>query len=164
MSSEKLVSNTLETSDLYYEVFGTGDPILFLHGFGANIASWSYIVSLLSKQYKLILVDLRGFGASPKPIDNKYSIKDHAFSIYEFVQKHDLKNLTIAGHSLGGGVALITALRLINDGQNRLSSLILIDSVGYRQILPAFLNFLGCQLSETSEYIYCRVNSRSNQS
>jgi pimeloyl-ACP methyl ester carboxylesterase len=81
MNSERAVSNTLELPNLHYEVYGTGDPILFLHGFGANISSWKYIITPLSKHYKLILVDLKGFGASPKPRNNKYSTQDHILAI-----------------------------------------------------------------------------------
>jgi pimeloyl-ACP methyl ester carboxylesterase len=133
----------LDQASLYYETHGTGDPILFLHGFGANIYAWRHIVAPLSKHYQLILVDLKGFDASPKPDDKKYSISDQADLISQFIVKHNLKNLTIVGHSFGGGVALLTAIQLSENGSNRLSALILIDSIAYKHPSP--------YLSELSE-------------
>jgi len=136
--------NTQDESevDLYYEVCGRGPPILFLHGFGTNMYSWRYWVTPLSEQYQLILVDLKGFGSSPKPPDKHYSIADQATLISQFIRRHNLRNLTIIGHSFGGGVALVTALYLTEQDPNRLAKLILIDSIAYEQSLPQFIKLL----------------------
>jgi pimeloyl-ACP methyl ester carboxylesterase len=128
--------------DLYHETHGTGAPILLLHGFGGSVYSWRYLVPSLSKHYKLLLVDLKGFGSSPKPHDKHYSVYDQAILIYKFILQHDLRNLTIIGHSLGGIVALVTALYLNESDPSRLIKLILIDSVGYEQQFPRFIEIL----------------------
>jgi len=128
--------------NLYYEIYGKGAPLLFLHGFGTNIYSWRYWVNPLSEQYRVILVDLKGYGSSPKPYDKHYSIPDQATLIYRFILQHDLRNLTIIGHSFGGGVALMTALYLTEQDPSRLVKLILIDSIGYEQPLPQFIKLL----------------------
>ena len=136
--------NTQDESqvDLYYEVCGRGTPILCLHGFGTNMYSWRYWVTPLSEQYQLILVDLKGFGSSPKPPDKHYSIADQATLISQFIRRHNLRNLTIIGHSFGGGVALVTALHLTEQDPSRLAKLILIDSIAYEQSLPQFIKLL----------------------
>ena len=57
----------------YYEI-GSGEPMILLHGFGASSYSWNEILEPLSRKNKLILIDLKGFGLSDKPLDDKYSI------------------------------------------------------------------------------------------
>ena len=54
---------------LYREVYGAGDPILCLHGLGANLYSWRHFIAPFSQHNKLILVDFKGCGRSPKPLD-----------------------------------------------------------------------------------------------
>lgn len=123
-------------------MYGAGDPVLCLHGLGASTYSWRELIGPLSKQYKLILVDFRGFGASPKPNDKHYSIQEHADSIYQFILEHDLKNLTLVGNSFGGAVSLLVAIRLCEEERGRFSKLILIDSGGYNLHLPFHLKLL----------------------
>lgn len=127
---------------LHHTSHGQGRPILFIHGFGASSYSWQRIVPKLSQTNRLILIDLKGHGASPKPLDTAYSLKDQADLVTEFIQEHDLHNLTLVGHSLGGGVALIVALRLAEQSPGRISSLVLIDTVAYSQSLPRFIRLL----------------------
>jgi pimeloyl-ACP methyl ester carboxylesterase len=127
---------------LHYEERGSGEPILFVHGFGASIFSWRYLVPALEKNARLILLDLKGFGRSPKPADGQYSVYDQAQLVHRFIADRDLTNLTLIGHSYGGGVALVTSLSLLAEGHQRLRRLVLIDSVGYKQPLPLFVRIL----------------------
>lgn len=127
---------------LHCEIYGSGDPVLCLHGLGASTYSWREFREPLSKEHRLILIDLKGHGASPKPKDNHYAIQEHAELIYQFIQEHDLRNLTLIGNSFGGAVSLLLALRLCEEGSGRLKRLILIDSGGYNQHLPLHLKLL----------------------
>lgn len=137
-----LMSKDSSQLNLYYETHGTGTPVIFLHGFGASVFSWRHLVGNLSRDYQLILIDLKGFGKSPKPNDKNYSIQDQAELVYKFIIEHDLNNLVLVGHSYGGGVALYTAIRLSEENSTRLSSLVLIDSLAYKQRLPRFIRLL----------------------
>jgi pimeloyl-ACP methyl ester carboxylesterase len=85
-------------------------------------------------------VDLKGFGRSPKPRDGRYAVADHAACVRELIEKLDLVDLTLIGHSFGGGVALWLA----SDAglRTRLRSLVLIDTMAYRQRLPWFIALL----------------------
>lgn len=127
---------------LYCEMYGSGDPILALHGLGASVYSWRKLIEPLQKDHKLILIDLKGAGKSPKPHDNRYSIQEQADLIFQFIREHDLKNLTLMGNSYGGAVSLLVALKLNEEKANRLSKLILIDSGGYNEDLPWHLRLL----------------------
>lgn len=70
--------NATASPELHHEIYGTGNPVLCLHGFGASLFSWRNFVAPLSPIYQLILIDLKGCGDSPKPPDSHYSTKDHA--------------------------------------------------------------------------------------
>ncbi|MBI4539146.1 MAG: alpha/beta fold hydrolase [Gemmatimonadetes bacterium] len=133
---------------LHHEVRGSGDPILLLHGFGASLYTWRHLAGPLAAERQVLLLDLKGFGASPKPRDRRYSAFHQAAGVRAFVRAHDLQGLTLAGHSYGGGVALLLATHLLRRDPGRLRRLILISSVAYPQPLPRYIGlatrpFLG---------------------
>lgn len=128
--------------DLYYETHGSGNSIIFLHGLGGSLYTWRYLVGPFEPHYRLILFDLKGAGKSPKPYDHNYSMFDQGELIYQFILQNGLRNVTLVGHSFGGGVALLVALKLGKYDPQRLSRLILIDSVAYPQKLPGVIRML----------------------
>lgn len=140
------MSNSGQDFDFKYETHGSGAPILCIHGFGGNMYTWKGLVPRLAEKHKLYLIDLKGFGDSPKPIDRNYSINDHAELIHKFIVRHDLRDVTLMGHSFGGAVTLFTTLRLLREDRHRLASLVLINSVAYPQKLPTFMRLLRTPL------------------
>ena len=135
-----------EPLDLHYEAYGQGKPIIFLHGLGGTLYTWRHLVGPLAPHYRLILFDLKGAGKSPKPFDDKYSMFDQAELIYRFIRQNDMRDVTLVGHSFGGGVALLVALKLSQQNPSRLSRLILIDTVSYPQKLPGVIRMLRMPL------------------
>jgi pimeloyl-ACP methyl ester carboxylesterase len=127
---------------LYYQSYGAGDPVVALHGLGATMYSWRYLVEPLSKSHLLYLLDLKGHGKSEKPEDGKYSLHDQADLVVEFIKRLDLRTLTIIGHSMGGAVGLLSAIKLIEQMPNRLASLVLLDPVALPQKLPVLFKAL----------------------
>ena len=127
---------------LHCEIYGSGDPILFLHGLGGSTYSWRYMVDPFSLHNQVILIDFRGEGQSPKPDDKHYSILDQGELIYQFIVEHNLRRLTLVGNSYGGAVSLLLAIRLCAEPHSRLEKLVLIDSGGYPDHLPLFLKIL----------------------
>jgi pimeloyl-ACP methyl ester carboxylesterase len=134
--------STTRPVNLHSAALGKGRTLLFLHGFGANSYTWSKVSEALSQNYRVILLDLKGHGASPKPNDGAYSLHDQAELVTAFIMDNRLEDVTLIGHSLGGGVALLVALKLASRVPNPISSLILIDSVAYSQPLPSFIKLL----------------------
>lgn len=126
---------------LHYEVYGSGDPILAIHGLGASAYTWRNLQGRFP-DHQLILLDLKGHGESFKPRDTNYSIPDQAELVLQFIREQDLKNLTLLGNSYGGAVALMVAIRLTKEEPERLSKLILICSGGYNQDLPWHLKLI----------------------
>ena len=129
--------------ELHHKIYGAGNPVLCIHGFGASLFSWRNFVDPLSRNYQLILIDLKGCGDSPKPPDSRYSIQDHADLIYQFILDHDLRNLTLVGNSFGGALALLLSIRLIENEPGRLRGLVLIDPGAYPQYIPGYVKLIG---------------------
>ncbi|BBB33650.1 conserved hypothetical protein [Thermotomaculum hydrothermale] len=128
---------------LYSETMGQGKTILFIHGFGVNTYTWRYLMPEFSKSYKCIAINLKGFGKSPKPFDNKYSFFDHLENVLKFIEENRLKDFVIVGNSYGGGLAMGIALEYKKRGiEENLKGLVLIDTMAYIQELPPFMKIL----------------------
>jgi pimeloyl-ACP methyl ester carboxylesterase len=122
----------------YYEA-GQGPPVILVHGFGASAYSWRFLSPALAKDHRVLTIDLKGFGLSAKPEDGKYAISDQADMVAEFIRTRDLHDLVVIGHSMGGGVTLLTYFNVRQDDPARIKKLVLIDSAGYPQKLPSFI-------------------------
>jgi pimeloyl-ACP methyl ester carboxylesterase len=128
---------------LYYKEEGSGPPLLLIHGFGASTYTWRYIAPDLARDHRVIAVDLKGFGQSDKPFDERYSVLDQADLLAELIETRDLRDLTIVGHSFGGGVALRLALEADTRLKGRISKLVLLDTIAYQQHVPIFFQMLN---------------------
>lgn len=94
---------------LHYETLGNGpDTIVFLHGIGGTTRYWNTRVQPLASSYRLILVDLLGYGQSPKPW-TKYTVDRHVEELFQVLQEQE--SLTLVGHSFGAIVMLAFAAR-----------------------------------------------------
>ncbi|MGC4893336.1 alpha/beta fold hydrolase [Micromonospora sp. DT31] len=89
--------------DLYYEDHGSGQPIVLIHGFPFNGASWEKVSgSLLDAGYRVITYDRRGFGNSAQPATG-YDYDTFAADLDVLVSELDLRNAILVGHSMGTG-------------------------------------------------------------
>ena len=131
---------------LYYSEEGKGPPLLLIHGFGASTFTWRHIAPELALTHRVIAVDLKGFGQSDKPFDGRYSVFDQAALIAQLIEDKDLRDLTIIGHSFGGGVALRLALEADQRFAGRISKLVLLDTIAYPQNIPMFFRILDMPL------------------
>jgi pimeloyl-ACP methyl ester carboxylesterase len=131
---------------LYYEEQGKGPPLLLIHGFGASTFTWRFVAPELAKTHRVIAVDLKGFGQSDKPFDDRYSVFDQAELLAQLIEEKDLRNLTLVGHSFGGGVALLLALQANQRLEGRITKLVLLDSIAYPQNIPVFFRLLDVPL------------------
>lgn len=130
-------------ADLHAIEQGDGPPLVLLHGFGANAYTWNKIRALLSMRHRVFALDLKGFGASPKPDDGRYSLQDHADAVMRFIQQRGLKELALVGHSFGGAVAFRVALDMQNGaGRARVGRLVLIDGMVWPQPIPTVFRAL----------------------
>jgi pimeloyl-ACP methyl ester carboxylesterase len=142
-----ILKGTFDYSDkiqINYEIHGNGNStIVFLHGFGASVETWRDIQSPLSKGNTLYFLDLKGFGLSSKPDDGKYSLEDQAEIVLAFLKAHNLRDITLVGHSYGGAVSLFTYLKdRSGHARDIIRRLVLIDAAAYVQELPFFIDIL----------------------
>jgi len=94
---------------LAYEIHGKGLPVILIHGFPFDRNIWRPVVPLLEGHAQLILLDLRGFGASPKTEDDAYTMAMHAEDIHHLMEDINIERAVLVGHSMGGYVALAFA-------------------------------------------------------
>jgi pimeloyl-ACP methyl ester carboxylesterase len=91
---------------LHITDLGEGKTVVLIHGYPLSDASWEYQYHPLIKAgYRVIGITLRGFGQSDKPY-GKYDYDQFASDIKTVLDKLDIKDATLAGHSMGGAIAL----------------------------------------------------------
>src|SRR5262249_9133459 len=91
-------------SDIFYEVHGTGDPLLLIAGFACDHTIWNKIVPGLVAQYRVILFDNLGVGQSSSP-ETAVSIRQMAAETAGLLDAIGLRSVHVAGHSMGGLIA-----------------------------------------------------------
>lgn len=121
---------------------GAGAPVVFIHGLGTNSYTWRHIAPALAKRHRVITIDLKGFGASDKPLEGEYTVRAQADLVKEVIAKKGLRDVTLVGHSYGGGVSLLLALDDTKARERRISRMVLLDSIAYPQDQPVFFDLL----------------------
>lgn len=95
------------TTPIHYQVSGEGTPIVLLHGFCEDLTIWDAFLPPLLVNYKIITIDLPGFGKSPT-IPNA-TIEDFADAVYAVLQELKIEKFIVIGHSMGGYTTLALA-------------------------------------------------------
>jgi pimeloyl-ACP methyl ester carboxylesterase len=114
--------------EIHYTESGNGFPILMIHGFGGSNYDFKILDSLLNNQYKVIRVDLPGFGLSDcPPVSDGDFIKvyDEYFSF--IIDTLHLDSMYVMGNSLGG----MMAWNLTTKHPEKVKKLVLFNSAGY---------------------------------
>ncbi|THA57912.1 alpha/beta fold hydrolase [Streptomyces sp. A1136] len=89
--------------ELYYEDHGTGQPVVLIHGWPLNGASWEkQTAALLAAGHRVITYDRRGFGRSDQPSDG-YDYDTFASDLNEVLTALDLRDTVLVGFSMGTG-------------------------------------------------------------
>jgi len=94
---------------IYYEVSGEGRPLLLVHANPFDHRLWLYQTASFSTFFKVIAVDLRGYGRSDKPA-TQTSLAMMAEEVFGVCRQEDMKDAVVMGISVGGNVALQLAL------------------------------------------------------
>jgi len=97
------------TASLYTQTLGQGEETLvFIPGLGATTRYWASRLDVIADPYRIVLVDLLGFGSSPKPWV-RYSVERHVSALHEAFAT--FRPMSLIGHSLGALLALTYAAR-----------------------------------------------------
>lgn len=116
---------TVDGVRLRYVRAGTGPAIVLLHGFASSIVTWRDVMPALARDHDVIALDFPGFGGSA--IREGLPPSKYPGLVVGFMEGLGLPRASLAGNSLGGGVAVVVAAR----HPQRVDRLVLIDSVGY---------------------------------
>lgn len=120
---------TIKTKDgtqIYYKDWGTGQPVVFSHGWPLTADAWEdQMVFLASRGYRCIAHDRRGHGRSSQPWNGNH-MDTYADDLAALVESLDLKNAIHVGHSTGGGEV---ARYIRRHGTKRVSKAVLISAV-----------------------------------
>lgn len=99
--------------------------LLLIHGLGQGVADWYPLLPQLARHYQVLAVDLPGFGKSPDSPD-EITLQHYAALMHAIIKQRAATPLYIAGHSLGGAVAL----RYAHDHPENVERLLLLDAAG----------------------------------
>ena len=87
-----------------YQGDPNGEPIILLHGYTDSSVSYSTVLPLLDRKYRVYVLDQRGHGESDRP-DTGYALQHFAADVVAFMDVMKIKQATIVGHSMGSFVA-----------------------------------------------------------
>ena len=113
---------------VHYQEAGdvTAPPVLLIHGFASSTVVWSKVfLSLANAGFRVIALDMLGYGYSGKPRNGEYTIAGQASLIVSLLDRLRIKRATIVGSSYGGAVAATCAL----DYPTRVNKLVLVGAV-----------------------------------
>src|SRR5260221_239560 len=126
MSYISVGKENLADIKLYYKDWGTGQPIVFSHGWPLTADAWEdQMLFLVQHGYRCIAHDRRGHGRSSQP-SNGNDMDTYADDLAKLIEALDLKDAILVGHSTGGGEV---ARYIGRHGTKRVAKAVLISSV-----------------------------------
>ena len=130
---------------IHYEVEGRGLPLVLHHGYSENLRTWYWkdFVKPLQDDYQLILIDIRGHGASDKPHESDaYGLEQYAMDVVAVLDVLELDQAHCFGYSLGGWIGFALA----KHAPDRLLSLTIGGVSPYGSSLTVYRNILKTNL------------------
>lgn len=112
---------------VHYRDEGEGETIVLLHGFGASLHTWEIWAKSLKDKYRVIRIDIPGFGLSDAPARNKVNVSFFTHFLHHFLNQLGIRECNLVGNSFGGWMAWEFALL----HPNQVKNLILIAAAGY---------------------------------
>lgn len=103
---------TVNGQRVYYEARGEGEPVLLVHGFGSSVYSWRDVMAELESDYRVIAVDMSGFGFTERPRQKAaYTRYAQGELLVNLMDELSVRRVHLVGHSYGGSVGAALAVR-----------------------------------------------------
>lgn len=137
---------------LAYRALGSGPAVLLLHGWPTSSHLWRDVMPAIARRNRVVAPDLPGFGASSKPADVRYDFEFFGRALDGLLEALEIDELAIAGHDLGGPIALHWAL----DREDRATAVALLNTLVYPEFSEAVKQFFeAC----TTPHLRARLTS-----
>lgn len=114
---------------IHYVQAGQGEPVVLVHGLNSSTYSFRYIIPELAQRYRVVALDLKGFGHSERPAKSDYSLSAQADVVAGVMKQLNIEQAMVIGHSMGGAVSMRVAVR----HPERVKRLVLVDSASDRE-------------------------------
>ncbi len=135
--------------NLFYREYGNGKPIIIAHGLFGMSDNWLRVAKLLSKTYKVYLLDMRNHGQSPNSKEHTYNAMSLDF--IKFLKKKEIKKAIFIGHSMGGKAVLQFSTKFpekveqmiivdISTKKNKHDTIFLKYALNHQEILKIIIN------------------------
>ncbi|MBF0223849.1 MAG: alpha/beta hydrolase [Desulfobacterales bacterium] len=128
---------TIENMNIHYRDEGSGPILVLLHGVCSSLHTWDAWVKHLKPYYRVIRIDIPGFGFSGPFKKEIYDPDKGVQLIHQIISALNIENFYLAGNSIGGFFSWRYTLKY----PEKVDKLILIDPVGYNQALPWVVKF-----------------------
>jgi len=169
--------------ELCFDLQGKGAPLVLVHGFMGSSAAWGEIPRALAREFQVFTVDLPGHGCSGRSHDPaRFELSSITADLVELIEAHGIERALFAGYSMGGRIALGTAvfaservaalvlegaspgLAESSDRARRRAADAALAAQLERDGLPAFVtHWLGQQLFHTQEKLPADLRSRERE-
>lgn len=146
-----------DTRVAYVDSGGSGRPLILVHGLSSYMGFWEYQIPAFAQDYRVIALDLPGYGASDRP-DAPYTPPWFAEVLVDFMDELELDYATLVGHSMGGQIALTMAL----DHPSRVDALVLSAPAGIETFNPGHAAWMKQYWTETRALGTPEENVRTN--
>lgn len=123
---------------VHYEAYGTGSPVILLHGWLGSWTLWQPTMEALSKKHRCYALDFWGFGESGKK-RSSYAVSDFMELVRQFMDALGIASAPLIGHSMGGTTSLGTTIRY----PDRVRKVAVIGSPIVGSSLSVLLKFSG---------------------
>ncbi|MBW1988107.1 MAG: alpha/beta hydrolase, partial [Deltaproteobacteria bacterium] len=111
----------------YQEWENPGEDVVLIHGYASSTYTWKDVAPVLADHgYHVYAVDLKGFGWSDKPGDDRYAPEDFMECVNSWMDAVGLESAVLAGNSMGGFISALMAL----EHPEKVEQLILVDAAG----------------------------------
>ncbi len=117
----------VDNGRLYYETYGDGPWLVFIHGAWANHEWWRWQIPELSQHYRVLALDVRGHGQST-PLERPYTVTGFARDLETLLQEIGAKEVALVGWSMGGIISIEYCLNNLQ----KVKALVLVATRGHR--------------------------------